>query len=602
MQKLPKRQELPRQYTWNLESVYADESRWEEDFRLVKERIPRLASLSGSLDQSPQRLLDCLTLRDETSKLLERLLVYARMRKDEDNGNSRYQALADRAAMLATELSSATAFIVPEILSIPEEKLRGFLDAEPGLALYEHHLDELLRQRPHVRSTEVETLLAQSHEVSRTPDNVYTMLTNADIKFPTIVDEQGNEVELSHARYNQLRESQDRRVRRDAFVAMHRIYQGYRNTLASSLAGSVKADVFYARARNYATALEAALGPNNIPTEVYHNLIRTVNQNLPLLHRYVALRKRLMGLEELHHYDLYVPVVPEVQVETPYEEATRTVLDALAPLGEEYQSALKGGIESRWIDVYENEGKTSGAYSGGSYTTDPFVLLNYQGTLNDVFTLAHELGHSMHSYFTRKTQPYIYGDYTIFLAEVASTLNETLLTHHLLKQTTDRRLRAYLVNQQLERFRTTLFRQTMFAEFELEIHGMVERGEALTADQLSALYGDLNRRYYGDGVAPDEEISIEWARIPHFYWAFYVYQYATGLSAAAALAHQILTEDEPAVQRYIRFLKSGSSRYSIDLLRDAGVDMTTPQPVQEALGVFSESIDLMEGLTAEGQA
>ncbi len=600
MNKLPKRHELPQQFTWNLETVYPDEARWETDFQAVKERIPRLQTFQGTLGDSVGQLLACLALRDESGKLMEQLLVYSRMRKDEDNGNSRYQALADRATMLAAELSSATAFIVPEILSIPEEKLQSFVASEPGLGLYRHHLDELLRQRPHIRSTEVEVVLAQSTEVSRTPDNTYTMLTNADMKFPTINDEQGNPVELSHARYNQMRESQDRRVRKDAFDAMHGTYHSYRNTLASSLAGSVRADIFYARTRNYPTALEAALGPNNIPIAVYHSLVRTADQNLPLLHRYMSLRKRLLGLEELHHYDLYVPMVPDVKVETPYEEASRTVLSALAPMGEEYLNALRSGINSRWIDIYENEGKTSGAYSGGSYTTNPFVLLNYQGTLNDVFTLAHELGHSMHSYFTRRTQPYVYGDYTIFLAEVASTLNETLLTDYLLKQTNDRKLRAYLVNQQLERFRTTLFRQTMFAEFELDIHTRAEAGEAITPDQLNSLYRDLNVRYYGSEVAPDQEISIEWARIPHFYWAFYVYQYATGISAAAALAHQILTEGEPAVQRYLRFLKSGSSQYSIDLLREAGVDMATPEPVQRALDIFEKSLDQMEELTAAG--
>ncbi len=601
MKKLPKRHEQPQQFTWNLETLYPDEALWETDFRAVKERIPRLEAYRGTMGDSARQLLGCLELRDETNKLMEQLLVYARMRKDEDNTSSRYQALADRSTMLATELSSAGAFIVPEILSIPEEKLRSFPATEPGLGLYRHHLDELLRQRPHVRSTEVEVVLAQSTEVSRTPDNSYTMLTNADMKFPTIVDERGVSVELSHARYVQMRESQDRRVRKDAFEAMHHTYYSYRNTLASSLAGSVRSDIFYSRARNYPTAMEAALGPNNIPTAVYHNLISTVDQNLPLLHRYMALRKRLLGLEELHHYDLYVPMVPDIQVETPYEEATRTVEAALAPMGDEYLSALRGGINSRWIDVYENEGKTSGAYSGGSYTTNPFILLNYQGRLHDVFTLAHELGHSMHSYFTRRTQPYVYGDYTIFLAEVASTLNETLLTDHLLKQTSDKRLRAYLVNHQLESFRTTLFRQTMFAEFELDMHARAESGEALTPDHLNSLYAELNRRYYGPEVVPDEEISIEWSRIPHFYWAFYVYQYATGISAAAALAHQILTEGEPALQRYLRFLKSGSSQYSIDLLREAGVDMTTPEPVQQALDIFKASLDQMEELT-QGQA
>ena len=598
MNKLPKRQELPQQFTWNLESVYPDEALWESDFQTVKEQIPRLESYRGSLGSSASQLLGCLQMQDDTNKLMEQLLVYSRMRKDEDNSNSRYQALADRATMLATELSSAGAFIGPEILSTPEERLQGFISSEPGLQLYQHRLDELLRQRPHVRSTEVEVVLAQSMDVSRTPDNSFTMLANADIKFPTITDENGSPVELTNARYNQFRESQDRRVRKDAFLAMHQTYHSFRNTIASTLAGSVRSDIFYARARNYPTAMEAALGPNNIPVEVYHNLVRSVDQNLPLLHRYMALRKRLLGLEELHHYDLYVPMVPDIQIETPYDEATKTVQVALAPLGEEYVSALAGGLNSRWIDVYENEGKTSGAYSGGSYTTNPFVLLNYHGTLNDVFTLAHELGHSMHSYFTRRTQPYVYGDYTIFLAEVASTLNETLLTDSLLKQTNDRKLRAFLVNHQLESFRTTLFRQTMFAEFELEIHTRAEAGEALPPDQLSSLYGELNRRYYGTEVIPDEEISIEWARIPHFYWAFYVYQYATGISAAAALAHQILTEGEPAVQRYLRFLKSGSSKYSIDLLREAGVDMATPEPVQQALDIFKSSLDQMEELMA----
>ncbi|MHB0870127.1 MAG: oligoendopeptidase F [Chloroflexota bacterium] len=598
MEKLPKRQELPQQCTWDLETVYRDESLWDTDFQAVKERIPRLEAYRGTLGDSASRLLSCLQLRDETSKLMEQLLVYARMRKDEDNSNSRYQALADRAMVLATQFSSSIAFIQPEILAIPEEKLRGFMTSEPGLALYRHHLEELLRQRAHTRSTEAEVLLAQSMEVSRTPDNTYSMLTNADMKFPTVVDEEGNRVELSQSRYNQLRESQDRRVRKDAFEGIHQTYHSFRNTLASSLAGSVRADIFYARARNYPTALEAALGPNNIPTEVYHNLIRTVDRNLPLLHRYMALRKKLLGLEELHHYDLYVPMVPDVRVELSYDEAARTVEDALAPMGEKYLGALRKGLTSRWIDVYENEGKTSGAYSGGAYTTNPFVLLNYQGTLTDAFTLAHELGHSMHSYFTRTTQPYVYGDYTIFLAEVASTLNETLLTDHLLKQTADPKLRAYLINQQMERFRTTLFRQTMFAEFELETHTRAEAGEALTPDQLSSLYKELNLRYYGAEVYPDEQINVEWGRIPHFYWAFYVYQYATGLSAAVALSHQILTEGEPAVQRYLRFLKSGSSNYSIELLREAGVDMASPEPVQQALDSFGKLLDQMGQLTA----
>ena len=595
--KVPRRHELPRQFTWDLETIYPSEDQWEADFQAIKDSIPRLESFRGTLGDSAIQLLDCLRLRDETQQRMDQLLVYARMRKDEDNTNNRYQALADRATVLASQLSSATAFIPPEILSIPEDKLRGFLESQPELGLYRHHLEELLRQRPHVRSAEVEMVLAQSTEIARVPDESYTMLTNADMKFPIIIDEAGNPVELSQARYIQLRESQDRRVRRDAFEALHQTYHSFRNTLASSLAGSVRSDIFFARSRNYSTALEAALDPNNIPTQVYYNLIQTVHQNLPRLHRYMSLRKRLLGLDELHHYDLYVPMVPDVQMRVPYEEGTRTVLAALAPMGPEYLSALQMAINSRWIDVYENEGKTSGAYSDGSYTTNPFILLNYQGTLTDVFTLAHELGHSMHSHFTRITQPYVYGSYTLFLAEVASTLNELLLTDYLLKQTTDRRLRAYLINSYLERLRTTLFRQTMFAEFELEIHARAESGEALTPDWLSTAYRDLNIQYYGPEVVNPDEIAIEWSRIPHFYWGFYVYQYATGISAAAALAQQILTEGEPAVQRYLNFLRSGSSKYSIELLREAGIDMTSPQPVQQALDTFGTLLDEMDKAT-----
>lgn len=593
--KLPKRQELPQDSTWNLATVYPNEEAWEADFQTVKDQIPRLRSLAGTIGDSPARLLACLEMRDEITKPLEQLFVYSHMRKDEDNSNNYYQALYDRAMTLATELSSASSFITPEILSITEERLSGFLASEPRLELYRHFLDQLIRERAHFRSAEVEMLLAQSGEVARVPHETYTMLANVDMKFPTIIDESGNSVELSQSRYNQLRESPDRQVRREAFEAIHQTCHNFRNTIASSLAGSVRSDIFYSRARGYPAALEAALGPNNIPATVYHSLIESVNRNLPKLHRYMRLRKRLLGLEELHHWDLYVPMVPDVQVAIPYEEAVRMVREALAPMGPEYLAALNKALTSRWIDVYENKGKTSGAYSGGSYTTNPFVLMNYQDTLTDVFTLVHELGHSMHSYFTRTTQPHIYGDYTIFLAEVASTLNESLLTDYLLKRSNDPKLRAYLVNQYLERFRTTLFRQTMFAEFELEIHSRTERGDPLTPDELSAIYRDLNVKYYAPEVFPDEGISVEWARIPHFYSAFYVYQYATGISAAAALAQQILHEGEPAVRRYLRFLKSGSSSYSIDLLREAGVDVTSPEPVQQAIDVFDGLLDEIAG-------
>lgn len=599
MQTLRKRSEMPREFTWDLESVYANESLWEADFQAVRDMVPRMQAFSGRLRESGATLLECLRLRDECHSLMDRVMVYARMRKDEDNSNGRYQALADRAMALGAQTISATAFIGPELLGLPEHQLQQTIVSEPGLEMYRHYLDELLRQRSHVRSVEVEVLLAQAMEVTRTPDNMYGMLTNADLKFPTVTNSDDNEVELSQSRYNQMRESKDRRVRKDAFQALHGTYRGYRNTLAASLSGSVRSDIFYARARNFSTALEAALDPSSIPTEVYHNLTGTINANLGLLHRYVGLRKRLLGLDELHHYDLYVPMVPDVEMAMPFEEGVRVVRSALEPLGKEYGDALANGLASRWIDVYENDDKTSGAYSGGSYTTNPYILLNYQGTLSDVFTLAHEIGHSMHSHFTRRSQPYVYGDYTIFVAEVASTLNESLLTHHLLRQTDDRRLKAYLTNQYLERFRTTLFRQAMFAEFEMAIHTRAEQGEALTPDLLSDLYRELNARYYGQQVVPDDEIAIEWARIPHFYWAYYVYQYATGISAAAALSRQILTEGEPAVRRYLDFLRGGSSRYTMELLKVAGVDMATPRPVEQALEVFRLLLDDMESLSGE---
>jgi oligoendopeptidase F len=520
------------------------------------------------------------------------------MRRDEDNANNTYQSLNSRAMTLATEYASAASFMAPELLAIPDDRLTAFFEDEPGLALYRHDLDRLRRQRDHVRSSEVEEVLAQVGDLARAPRTVYDMLSNADMRFPNIADEQGKDVELTKGRYLQFIESPDRRVRRDSFLAIHRTYGQFRNTIAATLSSSVRRDSFYSHARRFASGLESALEPENIPLAVYYNLVQTVDRNLPLLQRYMALRKRMLGLDELHMYDLYVPLVPEIEQDIPYDKAVDMVAAGLAPLGSEYITILRQGIADRWIDVYENEGKSPGAYSGGSYNTNPFVLLNYQNNLSSVFTLAHELGHSLHSYYTRHNQPHVYGDYSIFVAEVASTLNEALLTEHLLSNSTDDRLRLYLVNQYLEKFRTTLYRQTMFAEFELAMHQRVEAGEALTADQLCGLYTDLNTKYYAPAVVIDPEIALEWLRIPHFYSQFYVYQYATGISAATALAGQILGQGQTAVDRYVGFLKSGSSLYSIDLLRRAGVDMASPEPVQQAVDVFGGLLDQAEALTA----
>lgn len=594
---LPKRSELPREYTWELEAIYPTDADWERDFARVSGMLPALASFEGHLGQSAQTLLEGLRARDAAAEPLSRLVVYAHMRQHEDNANSTYQALADRATTLATQFGAATSFFAPEILAIPEEQLTQYLASEPGLAVYRHALDEMVRERAHVLTSEIEALLAQAGEMADAPQRIYGMLTNADLKFPTIKDDQGRDVQLTHGNYvSHFLESRDRGVRETAWRTMHGTYDRYRNTMAATLAANVKRDIFAARARHYGSALEAALSPHNIPLSVYDTLIETVHANLPTLQRYLDLRKRILGVDELHMYDLYVPLVGDLDYKVSYEEAREQVAHALEPLGSKYVGVVRDAFAARWIDVLENEGKRSGAYSWGAYGSHPFVLLNYQEKMNDMFTLAHEMGHAMHSHFTWSTQPFVYGDYTIFVAEVASTLNEALLTQYLLNTTQDRALRLYVINHYLDGFRATLFRQTLFAEFEREIHARAEGGEALTPELLCQLYKRLNDQYYAPAAQVDDLIAIEWARIPHFYSSFYVYQYATGISASAALAQRILSEGQPAVDRYLRFLSSGSSDYSIALLRDAGVDMSTPAPVQQALDTFARYVDEMERL------
>jgi oligoendopeptidase F len=594
---LPKRGEVQKEYTWNLESIYPTDADWEADFARVVALLPEVRSYEGKLGESGTTMLEAFIKRDKAYEIWGRLFVYANMRMHEDSTNSTYQGLADRATTLANDLNTATAYMTPEILALPQERIDAFLAETPGLQLYRHALDEINRQRAHVLSGEMEAMLAQAAELGNAPEHVYEMLSNADLKLPTVADESGQQVQLTQGNYvAKFLESHDRNVRRAAFEAMMGTYRAFRNTFGATYSAQVKRDIFFARSRNYKTSLEAALDPNNIPTSVYDNLVATVDQNLPKLHRYLSLRKRLLGLDELHMYDLYVPMVREVEYKVAFDQAKERVAQALAPLGTSYVEPLTKGFASRWIDVYENEGKRSGAYSWGSYGTQPFVLLNYQESMDSMFTLAHEMGHSMHSYFTWQTQPYPYSSYTLFVAEVASTLNEALLTHYLLQQTTDRALRMYIINHALETFRTTLYRQTLFAEFERDAHARAEAGEALTPELLSSVFKSLNDKYYGAAVTVDDLIENEWARIPHFYSSFYVYQYATGISASAALARQIIEEGEPAVQRYRRFLTSGSSDYSINLLRDAGVDLSTPQPIQQALDTFAGYLDQLEAL------
>jgi len=594
---LPTRADIPVELTWDLTPVYADNDRWEADFAAIEPLLAELGGYQGRLGADAATLLAATRLQDRIHQQVYQLAVYAMLKRDEDTTDAIYQALADRVQQLMARVGAAGSFVRPELLALPDGTLDRLLVEEPNLQLYAHVFADLLREKPHVLSAAEENLLAGMSEIADAPGTVFAVLNNADMTYGTVTDESGAEVALTHGRYGRFMQSQQRPLRAEAFLKMHATYQAHRNTCAALYAANVKANVFQARTRKYGSALEAALYGDNIPPAVYNNLIETVHNGLPLLHRYLDLRRRVLGVEQLHMYDLHVPLIGDTAAPIPYAEARQTVLDALHPLGSTYGAAAATGLTAgRWVDVYETPNKRSGAYSWGAYTTPPYILLNYQDTLNDVFTLAHELGHAMHSYFTRQGQPFVYGNYTIFVAEVASTLNEALLTHHLLQQEDDPKLRLAVVNNELDGFRATLYRQTMFAEFEKLAHETAEAGESLTADRLSELYYGLNKLYYGAGVMSDETIAIEWARIPHFYSSFYVYKYATGISAANALAQGIIREGQPAVDRYLRFLGRGSSTYSMDLLRDAGVDMTSPAPVSQALGVFSARLEEMERL------
>jgi oligoendopeptidase F len=591
-----KRNEIAKEYTWNLESIFANNEEWKHAYEALSKQIPELAALKGKLSESGKTLFEILQARDAVFEKIEKLFVYTSMRKDEDTTNSTYQGMYDQAMQLYVQATTAISFIEPEILALPQEKQDQFVQDYPELRLYDHQLHDLSRNRPHVRSAEVEAILAAAGEITEAPDTIFSMIDNADLQLPKITDEHGNEVELTKGNYLVYIRNTDRRVRKEAFEGLHNTFLKQRNTIATTLASQVKGALFHTRQRNFASTRERALFRNNIPVSVYDNLVSTVTEHIPLLNRYMKLRKRRLQLDELHMYDLYVPIVEETADEINYEQARETVVAALAPLGQDYVTILKSAFTNRWIDVYETPGKRGGAYSGGAYATQPFILLNFQNKRDSMFTLAHELGHSMHSFFTRGNQPFQYGDYTIFVAEVASTLNEGLLTEHLLKTTTDKAARLAILNHSLESLRGTLFRQTMFAEFEQLIHQRVQEGQPLTADALSVAYHDLNAKYYGGETIIDELIDIEWARIPHFYYNFYVYQYATGISAASALVQQIVHEGQPAVDRYLNFLRSGSSEYSIELLKKAGVDMATPEPIRLALKLFDNHLTQMEEL------
>ncbi|GAA0593271.1 oligoendopeptidase F [Virgibacillus siamensis] len=593
---LPKRSEIPVEHTWKLEDIFSTDEEWEKELQALKNDLPSIEKFQGKIAESAQNLYDVLKLQDELSERLGKLFTYAHMKNDQDTTNSKYQEMNAKAENVLTIASSSMSYIVPEILMMDESKLDAFINENKNLQLYQHTLDEISRQRPHVLSKHEEALLAEASEPMSNASNTFGMLNNADLTFPTIKNDQGEGVDLTHGRFIGFLESKDRSVRENAFKAMYDTYGKFKNTFASTLTGTVKADNFNAKVRNYDSARQAALDSNRIPEQVYDNLVEAVNEKLPLLHRYAALRKKVLKVDDLHMYDMYTPLVKDADMDIPYEKAQEYVLEGLKPLGEEYVSTLKEGFNSRWIDVEESKGKRSGAYSSGAYGTNPYILLNWQDKVNDLFTLAHELGHSLHSYYTHGNQPFRYGNYSIFVAEVASTCNEALLNDYLLENVDDEKQKLYLLNHYLEGFRGTVFRQTMFAEFEHDIHKRMQNGEALSAERLTDIYYELNKKYFGEDVVSDDEIGLEWARIPHFYMNYYVYQYATGYSAATALASRILSGEEGAVDRYLDFLRAGSSDYPIEVLKKAGVDMTSKEPILSALDVFEEKLNEMEKL------
>lgn len=591
------RNDVPVENTWRLEDIFATNEAWETELQAVTELSSKASTFQGTLGKGADALFEALQYRDELSKRLQILYTYAHMRHDEDTANNASQAMESRIKTVYVKAGTELSYFVPELLELSDETIEGYLSEHEGLRLYKQMLDEISKQRPHVLTKEQEALVSKFAEVSSASANTFGKLNNADLEFPMIKDEEGNNVQLTHGRYIRFLESKDRRVREDAFKAMYGTYGKFKNTFASILSGNIKGDNVQASIRNYPNARAAAMSGNHIPEAVYDNLVGTINNNVHLLHRYVSLRKRVLGLDEHHMYDLFAPLVKEVDMEYTYEEAAKTMVESFAPLGEEYVSIVKQGLENRWVDVEETKGKRSGAYSSGAYGTNPYILMNWQNNVNNLFTLAHEFGHSMHSYYSRDNQPFVYGDYSIFVAEVASTTNEALLNDYLIKTIEDPKKKIYLLNHWLEGFRGTVFRQTMFAEFEHLIHEMDQKGEPLTAERLTEEYYQLNKKYFGDDMVADEEIGLEWARIPHFYYNYYVYQYATGLSAATALSKQILEEGQPAVDRYINnFLKAGSSDYPIEVLKAAGVDMTSAQPIEEACQVFEEKLNELESL------
>lgn len=588
---MKKRSEADVKDTWKLEDMVAEDSQWEQMFKEAAGEIGEYASYKGRLADSADTLYACLSFDDRLSQKIERLYVYARMRSDEDTTVQRYQDMFSRVQTLSYRAAENSSFLVPEILSMDRELLERYMVSDNGISHFKRALEIILARRDHTLSAEMEELLAQSYDATQGASQIFTMFNNADVKFPVITGENGEGIQITHGNYISLMENQDRRIRKDAFEGLYSVYEQFSNTLAAAFSSNVKQAVFYAKAKKYASSREYYLADNEVPELVYDNLVKAVRENITKLHEYTRVRGDVLGVDELHMYDLYVPMVAAADRHYTYEEAKAIVLEGLEPLGEEYLSLLRQGFDNRWIDVYENEGKRSGAYSWGTYGSHPYVLLNFHGTLNDVFTLAHEMGHSIHTWYSDKNQPFTYAGYKIFVAEVASTCNEALLIRHLLKKAGSREEKAYLLNHFLESFRGTLFRQTMFAEFEDMAHKRAASGESLTAESLCNAYRQLNTDYFGPAMTVDRQIDYEWERIPHFYTPFYVYQYATGFSAAVAISSRIMSGEPGALEGYKKFLSGGCSMKPIDLLKLCGVDMSTTRPVDEALGFFGELLE-----------
>ncbi|EGP5490740.1 oligoendopeptidase F [Enterococcus faecium] len=596
VKQLPKREELPENLTWDLTKIFSSDKEFDEKYLELSEKLKKSEKYKGTLNQGASQFLDAIEFVLSVYRQTEIIYVYAHLKNDQDTGNTEYQALYARASSLFSKVSEAVSWFEPEILQLSDERIWQYFKEEPKLEVYRHYIQQIVDNRAHVLSADQESLLAGAGEIFEASSDTFAVLNNADLVFPTIEGENGEKVQLSHGVYGQLLESTDRSVREAAFKGLYSVYEQFRNTFASTLSTHIKGHNFKAKVRNYSSAREASLSNNHIPESVYDTLVDVINKHLPLLHRYMELRKRLLEVEKLHMYDLYTPVLGEAPITFTYEEAKEKALEALKPMGEEYMTIVEKAFSERWIDVVENKGKRSGAYSSGSYDTNPYILLNWHDTLDQLFTLVHEMGHSVHSYFTRSSQPYVYGDYSIFLAEIASTTNENILTEYLLETEKDPRVRAYVLNHYLDGFKGTVFRQTQFAEFEHFMHTEDEKGVPLTSEYLSDSYGKLNAKYYGPAVEEDPEIKFEWSRIPHFYYNYYVFQYSTGFSAASALAKRILSQEPDALENYLAYLKAGNSDYPVEVMKKAGVDMTQAAYIEDAMSMFEQRLNELEEL------